>query len=129
VRELTDGVANLEVLSSSPFLVIYITNDGPSRWVPNLVHSCVWNFKSCHHHQQENHSFLCECHGYNLCTVIRNHLFPFPEVWEIDPLLLCSLWDLYIYPFSLGRWRMEKLILVGSFFIIIIISFDEKPLF
>jgi len=24
---------------------------------------------------------------------------------------------------------MEKLILVGSFFIIIIISFDEKPLF
>lgn len=66
VRGLTDSVTNLEVLCSRPFLVIYATNDCPTRWVSNLVHSCIWNLNShqCHHQHKENYRSLYQFHGF-----------------------------------------------------------------
>lgn len=65
--ELTNSVTNLEVLRSSPLLVINIAKDSPASRVTNLVHSCIWNLHCCHHHHDQNHSSLYQSHGCELC--------------------------------------------------------------
>lgn len=53
--ELTDNVANMESLSSSPFFVVDVSYGGPSSRVSNLVYSGIRNLQH-HGHQRHNHS-------------------------------------------------------------------------